>query len=37
LQLYRRERVSKAAFLTVNEKRTAVGYGAVSSGNPFEN
>jgi HK97 family phage portal protein len=29
------ERVSKAAFLTVNEKRAAVGYGAVPGGDTF--
>jgi HK97 family phage portal protein len=31
------ERVSKAPFLTVNEKRAAVGYGAVSGGDSFQN
>jgi HK97 family phage portal protein len=30
------ERVSKAAFLTVNEKRTATGYGAVAGGDVFQ-
>jgi HK97 family phage portal protein len=29
------ERVSKASFLTVNEKRAAVGYGAVAGGDAF--
>jgi phage portal protein BeeE len=31
------ERVSKAPFLTVNEKRAAVGYGAVTGGDALQN
>jgi hypothetical protein len=31
------ERVSNAPFLTVNEKRVAVGYGAVTGGDALQN
>jgi phage portal protein BeeE len=30
------ERVTKAPFLTVNEKRAAAGYGAVQGGDTFQ-
>jgi phage portal protein BeeE len=31
------DRVSKAPFLTVNEKRAAAGYGAISNGDALRN
>jgi phage portal protein BeeE len=31
------DRVTKAPFLIVNEKRTAVGYGAITGGDSFQN